>query len=86
METKSAVRNLIFLSNVAKALKQMPSISTVESTTIDNAILMDLVLLENNASAGSVSLVVDLDPNANQSLGEGFIALENPMTFAHNLN
>ncbi len=86
METKLAVKNLIFLSNVAEALKQMPSTSTVESTTIDNAILMDLVRLENNASAGSVSLVVNLDPNANQSSGEGFIALENPMTFAHNLN
>ena len=86
METKLAVKNLIFLSNVAEALKQMPSTSTVESTTIDNAILMDLVRLENNASAGSVSLVVNLDPNANQSLGEGFIVLENPMTFAHNLN
>ncbi len=86
METKLAVKNLIFLSNVAEALKQMPSTSTVESTTIDNAILMDLVRLENNASAGSVSLVVNLDPNANQSSGEGFIAVENPMTFAHNLN
>ncbi len=86
METKLAVKNLIFLSNVANALKQMPSTSTVEITTIDNVILRDLVLLENNASAGSMSLVVDLDPNVNQSSGEGFIVLENPMTFAHNLN
>ncbi len=64
----------------------MPSTSTVESTTIDNVILKDLVLLENNASAGSVSLVVDSDLNVDQRSGEGFIVLENPMTFAHILN
>ncbi len=86
METKLVAKKLIFLSNVAKALKQMSSTSTVESTTMDNVLLKDLVQLENHASSGSVSLFGDLDPNENQSSGEGFIVLENPMTFAHSLN
>ena len=86
METKLVAKKLIFLSNVAKALKQMSSTSTVESTTMDNVLLKDLIQLENHASSGSVSLFGDLDLNGNQSSGEGFIVLENPMTFAHSLN
>ena len=86
METKLAAKKARFLFNVEKAWKQLPSNSTVESTTVDNVILRDLVLLENIASSGSVSLVVDLDTNVNQSSGEGFIVLENPMTFAHSMN
>ncbi len=86
METKLAVKKNIFLLNVAKALKQMSSALTVESTTTDNTLLKDLVQLENHASSVSVSLFGDLDLNGNQSSGGDYIVLENPMTFAHNLN
>ena len=86
METELAVKKSRFLSNVAKALKQMPSISTVESTAMDNVILRDLIQLENNASSGSVYLFEDLDSNGNQSSGKGFIVSEDPMTFAHSVN
>ncbi len=86
MGTKLAAKKFIFLSNVAKALKQMSSTSAVESSTMDNVLLKDLVQLENHASSVSVSLFGDLDLNGNQSSGEGFIVLENPMTFAHSLN
>ena len=86
MESKLTVKKARFLSDVANALKQMPSTSTVESTTIENVILMDLVLLENIASSGSVFLTEDLDTNVNQSTGDGFIVIANPMTFAHSMN
>ena len=86
METKLVAKKLIFLSNVAKALKQMSSTSTVESTTMDNVLLKDLVQLENHASSVSVSLFGDLDLNGKQSSGADFIVLVNPMTFAHSLN
>ncbi len=85
METELAVKKARFLSNVAKALKQMPT-STVENTTIDNIILRDLVQLENNASSGSMPLFVDMDPNVNQDSGEYFIVLENQTTFDHSMN
>ena len=86
METKLTAKKAKFLSNVAKALKQMPSTSTVESTTIDNVILRDLVMLENIASSGSVFLTEDLDANANQSSDEVFSVIKNTRTFAHSLN
>ena len=86
METKLTVKKARFLFNVEKALKQMPSTSTVESTTVDNVILRDLVLLENIASAGSVFLSEDLDTNVNQRSGEGFNVIANPRTFAHSMN
>ncbi|MGR3175102.1 MAG: hypothetical protein ACUZ8N_10945 [Candidatus Scalindua sp.] len=86
METKLTVKKARFLFNVEKALKQMPSTSTVESTTVDNVILRDLVMLENIASSGSVFLTADLDTDVNQSSGEGFIVLESPMTFAYSMN
>ena len=86
METQSAAKKERFLSNVARALKQMSSTSTEENTTMDKVILRDLILLENNASSGSVSLFGDLAPNGNQNSGDGFIVVDNPMTFAHCLN
>ena len=86
METKLAAKKAKFLSNVENALKQMPSNSTVESTTVDNVILRDLVLLENIASSESVFLTEDLDANVNQSLGEGLNIIENPKTFVQSLN
>ncbi len=86
MENKLAAKKARFLSNVANALKQMPSISTVESTTIDNVILRDLVLLENIASSGSVFLTEDLDTNVNQSIDEGFNVIANLRNFVHSAN
>jgi len=86
METKLAAKKAKFLSNVENALKQMLSNSTVESTTVDNVILRDLVLLENIASSESVFLTEDLDANVNQSLGEGLNIIENPKTFVQSLN
>jgi len=86
MDSKLAAKKARFLSNIERALKQMSSTSTEESTTIDKIILRDLVQLENNASSGSMSLSGDSDPQENQCLGEGFIVLENPMTFTHRLN
>ncbi len=86
METKLTVKKARFLFNVEKALKQMPSTSTVESTTVDNVILRDLVLLENIASAGSVFLTEDLDTNVNQSSGEGLNVIKNTRTFVQSLN
>ena len=86
METKLTVKKARFLFNVEKALKQMPSTSTVERTTIDNVILRDLVLLENIASDGSVFLTEDLYTNVNQSSGEGLNVIKNTRTFAHSMN
>ena len=88
METKLAAKRERFLSNVANALKQMPSTSTVERTTIDNVILRDLVMLENIASSGSVFLTEDLDVNVNrnQSSGEGLNVIANLRNFVHSTN
>ena len=86
MKTKLTVKKARFLFNVEKALKQMPSTSTIESTTVDNVILRDLVLLENIASAGSVFLSEDLDTNVNQRSGEGFNVIANPRIFVQSLN
>ncbi|MFQ5688465.1 MAG: hypothetical protein ACE5GV_17600, partial [Candidatus Scalindua sp.] len=63
MESKLAAKKTRFLFNVEKALRQLPSNSTIESTTVDNVILRDLVMLENIASSGSVFLTEDLDSN-----------------------
>ena len=86
MENKSAAKKARFLSNVANALKQMPSTSTVESTTIDNVILRDLVLLENIASSGSIFLTEDLDTNVNVSSGEGLNVTANLRNFVYSEN
>ncbi len=86
MENKLDAKKARFLSNVANALKQMPSTSTVESTTIDNVILRDLVLLENIASSGSVFLTEDLDTNVNVSSGEGLNVTANLRNFVHSVN
>ncbi len=86
MENKSAAKKARFLSNVANALKQMPSTSTVESTTIDKVILRDLVLLENIASSGSVFLTEDLDTNVNMSSGEGLNVTANLRNFVYSAN
>jgi len=86
MGTESAIKKARFLSNVANALKQMPLTSTVENITVDYVILRDLVLLENIASSGSVFLTEDLDTDANQSSGEGFLVIENQTTSVQSLN
>ena len=80
VETKFTTKRERFLSNVGGALKQMPAISTEESAEMESVILQDMIRLENSASSGSVSLSGDSDS------GEGYIVLENPMTFAHYLN
>ena len=86
METKLTVKKARFLSGVANALKQMPSTSTVESTTIDNVIQRDLVLLENIASSGSVFLTEDLDTNVTQGSSEGLNAIKNARDFVYSAN
>ena len=80
VETKFTTKRERFLSDVGRALKQMPSISTQESAEMENVILQDMIRLENSASSGSVSLSGDSDS------GEGFIVVDNPMAFAHRLN
>ena len=80
VETKLTVKRERFLSDVGRALMQMPSISTQESAEMENVILQDMIRLENSASSGSVSLSGDSDS------GEGFIVVDNPMAFAHCLN
>lgn len=86
METKLTAKRERFLSNVENALEQMSSISTEEDAAMDNVILRDLILLENSASSGSISLSGDSDQEGKLSTGDGFIVVENPMTFAHCLN
>jgi len=86
MKTELADKRVRFLSNVEKALEQMSSISTVEDTTMDNLILRDLIRLENSASSGSISLSGDSDQEGKLGTGDGFIVVENPMTFTHCLN
>ena len=80
METKLTKKSVRFLSNIERVLEQISKISTGEETTMDNVILRDLIWLDNSASSGSVSLSGDSDS------GEGFIVVDNPMTFAHCLN
>ena len=86
METKLTGKRERFLSKVESALEVMTSISTEEDTAMGNVILRDLIRLENSASSGSVSLSGDCDQEGNLSPGDGFIVVENPMTFAHCLN
>jgi hypothetical protein len=86
VETKLTAKRERFLTNVENALEQMSTISTVEETTMDCVILRDLIRLENSASSGSVSLSGDSDQEGNLSTGDGFIVVDNPMTFAHCLN
>jgi hypothetical protein len=86
METKLTAKRERFLTSVENALEQMSTISTVEETTMDSVILRDLIRLENSASSGSVSLSGDSDQDGNLSTGDGFIVVDNPMTFAHCLN
>jgi len=86
METKLTEKRVRFLSNVEDALKQMSSVSTEEEAAMDSVILRDLIRLENSASSGSVSLSGDSDQEGNLSTGDGFIVVDNPMTFAHRLN
>ncbi len=86
METRLTAKRERFLSNVENALEQMSTISTEEDAAMDNVILSDLIRLENSASSGSVSLSGDYDQDGNLSSGDGFIVVDNPMTFAHCLN
>ncbi len=80
VETKLTAKGKRSLSQVEDALMQIPSISSVEDAAMGNTILQDLILLENNASSGSVSLIGE------SGTGEGFIVLENPKDFMHRLN
>ncbi len=88
METKIDAKKERFLLNVGNALKQMPSTSTLEDTTVDNVILRDLVMLENIASSGSVFLTEDLDANEylNQSSDEGLNVIANLRNYVHSAN
>ena len=88
METKLTAKRERFLSNVEKALKQLPLNTTVERTTVDNVILRDLVMLENIASSGSVFLTEDLDTdvNINESSDEGLNVIANLRNFVHSTN
>ncbi len=86
METELAAKRTRFLSNVEKALRLIPSTSPEEDTAMGNVILRDLIRLENSVSSGSVSLSGDCDQEGKLSSGDGFIVVDNPMTFAHCLN
>ena len=93
METELTAKREKFLSKVEEALEKveealevMSSITTEEDTAMNNVILKDLIRLENNASSGSVSLSGDCDPDGKLSTGDGFIVMDNPMTFVHRLN
>ena len=77
VETKFTTKRERFLSDVGRALMQMPSISTQESAEMENVILQDMIRLENSASSGSVSLSGDSDSD------EGYIVLENPVCKGH---
>ncbi len=86
MESKLTVKKTRFLFNVENALRQMQSTATVESTTVDNVILRDLVMLENIASSGSMFLTEDLDADVNQGSGEGLNAIKNTRDFVYSAN
>ena len=86
MDIKSTVKRERFLSKVGEALEVMSSITTEEDTAMNNVILRDLIMLENSASAGSVSLDGVCENEGNLSFDNGFIVVDNPMTFAHRLN
>ena len=86
METKSTAKRERFLSKVGEALEVMSSITTEEDTAMNNVILRDLIMLENSASAGSVSLDGVCENEGNLSFDNGFIVVDNPMAFAHCLN
>ncbi len=86
METGLTAKREKFLSKVEKALEVMSSITTEEDTTMNNVILKDLIRLENSASSGSVSSFGDYDPDGKLSTGDGFIVVDNPITFVHRLN
>ena len=86
METKLTAKRERFLSKVENALEVMSSITTEEDTAMGNVILRDLIRLENSASSGSVSLSGDCDQEGKLSTGDGFIIVDNPLTFAHCLN
>ena len=86
MDIKSTVKRERFLSKVGEALEVMSSITTEEDTAMNNVILRDLIMSENSASAGSVSLDGVCENEGNLSFDNGFIVVDNPMAFAHRLN
>ena len=86
MDIKSTVKRERFLSKVGEALEVISSITTEEDTAMNNVILRDLIMLENSASAGSVSLDGVCENEGNLSFDNGFIVVDNPMAFAHRLN
>jgi len=86
MDTKSTGKRERFLSKVGEALEAMLSIRIEEDAEVNNLILRDLIRLENSASSGSVSLDGVSETEGNLSFDNGFIVVDNPMTFAHRLN
>ena len=86
VETKLTEKRVRFLTSVESALEQISTTSTEEETAMDNVILRDLIRLENSASSGSVSLSGDDGQEGKLISGDGFIVVDNPMTFAHRLN
>ncbi len=60
MEIKLTRKKAKFLSSLMNALKNIPSTSTVESTTMNNVILRDLDKLENKALSKNKSFSGDL--------------------------
>ncbi|MBT3877484.1 MAG: hypothetical protein HON76_09150 [Candidatus Scalindua sp.] len=61
MDIKLTRKKAKFLSRLMNALKQIPSTSTVESTTMKNVVLRDMAQLEKNASSRNVSFSGDLN-------------------------
>jgi hypothetical protein len=61
MEIELTRKKAKFLSRLMNALKQIPSTSTVESTTMNNVILRDLDQLENNVSSRNVPFSGELN-------------------------
>ncbi len=86
VKTELTAKREKFLSKVESALDVMSSITTEEDTAMENIILKDLIRLENRASSGSVSLSEDCDLEGKLSSGDGFIVINNPITFEHRLN
>ena len=86
MDTKSTGKRGKFLSKVEEALEAMPSIRIEEDAEVNNLILRDLIRLENSASSGSVSVAGVCKTEGNLSFDNGFVVIDNPMSFAHRLN
>jgi len=86
MDTKSTGKREKFLSKVEEALEAMLTTRIEEDAEVNNLILRDLIRLENSASAGSVSVAGVSETEGNLSFDNGFVVVDNPMSFAHRLN